>query len=152
MSNIILGRTLRREVLGFRVERTTTVLPATTQAPIFTITGGRIALTHLVGEFTVAGSATVTTLKVTSNPVIGSDVDLSTAVAITSREVGSLVTLPVVLGGALSVTNAGAGGPSVSGFIIPIGSLDLVTSATNTGSVRWSMTFVPLDDGAFASV
>lgn len=143
------GAAMLKAVLGIRVQRATAVLPATTQAAIFTIASGRVIVTSLVGTFTVAGSATATTLKITGNPTAGTDVDLATATAVTSKEVGSIITLPAALGGAVTVANAGGTlVPIGSGLILNPGTLDIVTSATNTGSVKWDITYVPLDDGA----
>ena len=149
MSVLIQGDQLRALSLGGKVERSPAVLPATTQSAIFTVSGGRVVVTALIGEVTTVCSATATTLKVTANPTTGSDVDIATATAETSQEVGSLVSLPLTLAGALNVQNAGAGQvPASVGFVIPIGTIDLVTSATNTGALKWTLFYYPLDNGA----
>jgi hypothetical protein len=149
MSVLIQGSQIRAITLGVKVDRATAVLPATAQAAIFTITGGRVVVTSLVGEFTVAGSATATNLSVTTNPTTGTDVVLASVAAVASKEIGSLVTLPLTLGGTLNVQSAGAGEiPGAVGFLCPIGTIELITSATNTGSVKWSLTYYPYDDGA----
>lgn len=149
MSVLNDAEAFRKAVLGVRVQRATAVLPATTQAAIFTIAGGQVLVTSLIGTFTVAGSATATTLKITGNPTAGTDVDLATATAVTSKEVGSIITLPAALAGAVTVANAGGTTmPIGSGLILNPGTLDIVTSATNTGSVKWDLTYIPLDTGA----
>ena len=149
MSVLIQGDQLRTIALGVRVDRTAAVLPATTQSAIFTVATGRVVVTALVGEVTTVCSGTATTLKVTSNPTTGTDVDLTSTTAVTSKEVGSLVTLPLTLGGALNVQSAGAGEiPGAVGFVVPIGTIDLVTSATNTGALKWTIFYYPLDNGA----
>jgi hypothetical protein len=150
MSVIIQGSQIRQILLGTKVDRATATLPQTTQAPVFTVAGGRVLITGLVGEVTTVMGATATTLKVTSNPTTGTDVDLTSATAVTSKEVGSQFTLPATSGSALAVANAGGGGqlPSHNPYVVPIGTIDLVTSASDTGSVKWSLTYVPLDDGA----
>lgn len=133
-----------------RVHRVGKVLPATTQAPIFNVVGGAVRISSLVGRFTVAGSATATTLKVTANPTVFNDVDLCTAVAITSFAVGRLVGLSGALGSALAVAQA-FGGAS-PGYDVAAGTIDLVTSATNTGQVEWFIEYVPLDPSARITV
>lgn len=150
MSVLIQGPQIRQILLGTKVDRATATLPQTTQAAIFTVAGGRILVTGLIGEVTTVMGATATTLKVTSNPTAGTDVDLTSATAVTSKEVGSQFTLPNASASALVVNNAGGGGqlPSHNPYIVPVGTLDLVTSASDTGSVKWSLTYVPLDDGA----
>lgn len=150
MSVIIQGGQLRTILLGTKVDRATAALPQTAQGSIYTVTGGRILLTGLIGEVTTVMGATATTLKVTSNPTTGTDVDLTSATAVTSKEVGSEFTLPATSGSGLVVTNGGGGGqfPGHNPYIVPAGTIDLVTSASDTGSVKWTLFYVPLDDGA----
>lgn len=139
----------RKAILGLRVSRATATLPATTQAAIFTISTGRVIITSLTGTVTTATGATATNLKVTGNPTSGTDVDIAANVAAASKEVGSLFTLPATFGGALVVNNAGGAPLQLGvGIVLNPGTLDLVTSATNTGSVKWDLTYIPLDDGA----
>jgi hypothetical protein len=149
MSVLIQGPQIRQILLGTKVDRATATIPQTAQAAIYTVSGGRVIVTSLVGEVTTVMGGTATTVKVTSNPTTGTDVDLTSATAVTSKEVGSLITLPLTLGGALVVNSAGAGEtPGALGFLVPIGTIDLVTSASDTGSIKWSLTYIPYDDGA----
>ena len=149
MSVLDNGAALRKGLLGLTVTRATATLPATTQAAIFTISGGQVLVTGLIGTVTTATGATATTLQVVGNPTSGTDVNLSTAVSVASKEIGTIITLGTSVGGALSVQNAGGGAlPLGTGFVLNAGTLDLVTSATNTGSVKWTLTYVPIDSGA----
>jgi hypothetical protein len=139
----------KKALLGLSVARATATLPATTQAAIFTVAGGRVLVTSLVGTVTTATGATATNLSVTGNPTSGTDVVLASVVASASKEIGATFTLPVTFGSALQVQNAGAAGlPLGTGYILNAGTLDLITSATNTGSVKWDLTYVPIDAGA----
>jgi hypothetical protein len=150
MSVLVQSDQLRALVVGTKVDRTTAALPQTTQAAIFTVSGGRVLVTGLVGEVTTVMGATATNLKVTANPTTGTDVDLASNTAVTSKEVGSLITLPGTSGSALVVKNGGGGGqmPAHNPYVVPIGTIDLVTDASDTGSVKWSLTYVALDNGA----
>lgn len=150
MSTLIAGKDLVTLAVGQRVDRATAVLPATAYGALFTVAGGRILVTGLIGEFTVVASGTATTVKVTGTPTSGTATDWSTAVAVTSKEVGSQITLPAVFAGATVVNNAGAGGQLqvASPFVAAIGTLGITTSATNTGSVKWSLFWIPLDNAA----
>jgi hypothetical protein len=140
---------LKKSVLGVSVARATATLPATTQGAIFTVAGGRVLVTSLIGTVTTAIQNQACTLKITGNPTTGTDVDLATATAVTAKEVGSIITLPAAAGGAVVVANAGGAlVPIGSGLVLNAGTLDIVTSATNTGSVKWDLTYVPIDDGA----
>lgn len=149
MSYLISPAGIRTALLGVKVERATATLPQGALGHIFTVAGGRVVLTSLVGEVTTTVGATVTTLKITSTPTVGSAVDLSTAVAVTSLEVGGHIVMPASVGGTLLVTNAGAAGIAPAHTIlVPAGSLDITTSASDTGSVKWTCTYIPYDDAA----
>lgn len=137
---------------GTRNDKAAAVLPATTTATIFTVAGGRLMLTALVGQVTTIMSATATNLKVTSTPTVGSAVDLCINGAVTSKEVGALVALPAAVASALVVANAGAvTSPPGLSLIIPAGTIQITTDATNTGAMKWSMLWIPLDDGVTVS-
>lgn len=150
MSSQVAGKSVRALNFGAKVDRATAVLPATAYGALFTIAGGRVLITGLVGELTVVASGTATTVKVTGTPTVGTAVDWTAATAITSKEVGSQMTLPAASGGALVVQNGGAGGQiqASSPYVAAVGTIGITTSATNTGSAKWSVTYVPLDDGA----
>lgn len=150
MSYILSPQGVRGASLGVRVDRATAALPATT-GNIFTVSGGRIVVTSLVGEVTTVLGAVVTTLSVASTPTTGAATPLAAATPVTSSAVGSWFTLPATLGGNLVVTPvAGAVAlPSLAlGILVPVGAIQLTTSASDTGSVKWSMTYVPFDDAA----
>jgi hypothetical protein len=148
MSNILRSTGYRALELGLKVDKATTVLPATAYGTLFTVTGGRVLITGLIGEFTIAADATATTVKVTGTPTTGTAVDWTTATAVTSKEIGSQMTLPAAAGSALVVTNAGGSGQMQckSPFVAAIGTIGITTSATNAGSAKWSIFYVPLDD------
>ena len=150
MSVIIQPTQLRTMLYGISVSRSTPdTLPATAAQNIFTIAGGRVVVTSLVGQVTTAIQNQACTVKLTSTPTTGTALDITSATAITNKEAGSLITLPLTLGGALNVQVAGAGEvPGALGFLLPIGTLSYTTSATNTGAIKWDITYVPYDTGA----
>lgn len=149
MTYSISNKGIRTALLGVKVDRATATLPQNATGSIFTVSGGRIVVTSLVGEVTTIVGATVTTLKVTSTPTTGSAVDLTSATAITSLEVGGHMSLPLTLGGALVVSNAGVAEiPGAIPLLVPIGNIQITTSANDTGSVKWSITYIPYDDAA----
>jgi hypothetical protein len=151
MSYILSPAGVRGAGLGVRTDRATAALPQTATGSIFTVSGGRIVLTSLVGEVTTVLGATVTTLTVVSTPTTGAATTLASATAVTSSAVGSWFTLPATLGSALVVTPV-AGAVALPtrdlGFLVPVGAIQLTTSASDTGSVKWSLTYVPFDDAA----
>jgi hypothetical protein len=134
---------------GRLVSRATSTLPASTSLNIFTVAGGRVLLVGLVGEVTTIIQAQACTVKVTSTPTTGTAVDLSAASAsISALEVGGKLTLPAAAATAMVTGNAGGVIFRQAQWVIPIGSLSYTTSATNTGSIKWDLLYVPLDNGA----
>ena len=153
MATIIQGSAYRSLLAGVKVTEPAAALPQTATGNIFTITGGRVLLTSLTGMVTVATGAVATTLTVGLTPTSGTaaPAGLAAATAITSREVGTLLALPATAGGAL-VVGANAGGPVQTAvnnpYVLEPGTITITTNASNTGSVQWDLTYVPLDDGA----
>lgn len=153
MSTVISGDQLRALRYGKLVSKATAALPASTTANLFTITGGRIILTSIVGEVTTVIQTQANNTKLSSNPTTGSTVDLCAVKDITALEAGGFLSLVPELdvtpfGAALQQQNAGAISLPVLGIVIPVGAIELNCAATNTGSVKWDMTYVPLDNGA----
>ena len=134
--------------LGIKVSKTAATLPATTTQNIFTISGGRVWVVALVGEVTTICSATATNLKATSVPTTGTAADIAANLAIANLEAGTIL---VVEGDATAIIGVSAGfGPALNAlpFILPIGTLRIETSATNTGATKWDLFYFPFDDGA----
>lgn len=149
MTTIVSNASVRQINLGTLVSRATATLPASTLGHIFTVTGGRILIRSLIGEVTTAIQAQACTVKVTSTPTAGTAVDLSAVSAsISGLEVGGRLALPAAAATALVVGNAGAILGRLSEWVVGIGSIDITTSATNTGSVKWDLIYVPIDNGA----
>jgi len=150
MTTLISGASYKAFILGKSVERAAALQPQTAQAAIFTVSGGKVLVTSLIGEVVTATPATTNTLKITGNPTSGTDVDWTTAVSTASKEAGSVITLAATAGGALAVANAGAGNAiAPTGYVAQVGTIDLVTSGSAaTGTIKWTLTYVPLDAGA----
>lgn len=145
MASQVPGRALRNNVYGFKVERAAATLPATGTQTIFNVTGGRILLTTLVGESVTATGATATTITVNAVGSINAiTTALATATDFTSKTAGTEFAFST-LGGAATV--GGAFNQNNETVVTP-GTIQLVTSATNTGTVKWTLMFIPLDDGA----
>lgn len=145
MASQISGKALLANIYGRKVERAAATLPATGTQTIFTVTGGRILLTTLVGETVTATGATATTITINAvGSVNGLTTALATATDYTSKSVGTEFAFST-LGGAAVV--GGAFNQNNETVLTP-GTIQIVTSATNTGTVKWTLMFIPLDDGA----
>ncbi len=133
--------------------RNTATLPATAAEEIFAVTGGRILVHLLLGEVTTLIQTQTCNLKVTINPTIGTSGDVASNLDITATEAGGLF-FPEGDGTALIGVDAGTGfgAGGLVPYIVPVGGLDIETSATNTGSIKWDLWFEPLDESAVVIV
>lgn len=152
MSTDIKGRQLRRLLLGTKVEKAAAVLPATATTSYFSITGGRVIITSFTGVCTTVCTSTATTVAVGTTPTTGtaSTTSVASATAVTSKEVGTMVGLGATAGAAL-IVGSNAASPVVvdsTPIILSAGTIDITTSATNTGAFKWTLTYIPLDEGA----
>jgi hypothetical protein len=134
--------------LGLRVDRATAALPASTAAAIFTVTGGKVAITGIVGEVTTIIQTQANNTKLTANPTVGTSVDLCAVLDISADEVGCLYGVDGTPASALVGTNAGYAPLPTAPMVVNVGTIDLDCAATNTGSVAWSLWYIPLEEGA----
>jgi len=136
--------------IGTKVERATAALPTTATGSLFTIATGRILLTSLLGEVTTVIQNQACTLTVIYNPTdTGADQTLAIASAsIAADAVGTIYSLSGVVAEDLedSLNWALIAGPR--SLVLKPGAIQLTTSATNTGSVKWTATYLALDSGA----
>lgn len=140
---------LREILAGVAVSRATATLPAGMLGHIFTVSGGRVIVKYLIGEVTTVIQAQACTVKVTGTPTTGSAVDWSAVSAsISGLEVGGKLSLPAAAATALVTGNAGGVIAKGADWIASIGTIDITTSAANTGSVKWDLIYVPMDIGA----
>lgn len=156
MSVMIQSDQLRTLLLGNKIDRATATLPQTATGSIFTVAGGRVVVTSIVGEVTVALGATATSLNLVHTPTVGTVGDLCAATVCTSDSVGTLYSITGVpadlmsaekIGGTVVPVDYNTGLP-LRMLVLPIGAIGLKASASDTGSVKWSITYVAYDNGA----
>jgi len=139
-------------IYGVRVDRATAALPASTDEALFTITGGRILLTSIIGEVTTVIQTQACATKLKFNPTAtGADTDLcASGTSITADAVGTLYSITGDFSDDLKDNLLCLESDSL--LEVPImlseGAIELETAATNTGSVSWSVTYIPYDDNA----
>ena len=138
----------RKALFGLAVERPTAALPQTTQSALFTVTGGRVLITSIVGEVTTVIQTQANATKLVANPTTGTDVDLCATLDITADQVGCLYGITGTFATAMVGANAGATVACATPVVVPVGTIDLSCAASSTGAVKWRITYVPLDDGA----
>lgn len=152
MTTIIQGSQLRKLLFGTQVANSSgKTVPQNATSTIFTVAGGRVAVTSLVGKVTTVIAGTTPSAKIVATPTTGSANDLCTATAITADEVGTQYSIPGATGSALNVSGSGSGGVTgqTAPVIVAAGTIGVnVSAADATGAIQWALTYVPIDDGA----
>ncbi len=138
-------------IFGIRVNRATAALPQTAAASLFTVSGGRVAITAILGEVTTVIQTQADNTKLTFDPDdAGATQDLCAVLDITADAVGTVYSITgtpaTAMQDALNFLppNKGLANP----VILKPGAIKLDCGASNTGSVKWTIYYVPLDDGA----
>lgn len=111
---------IRTAVYGTKVERVTAALPASTLGNIFTVSGGRVAITSVVGEVTTVLGAGANTITIGYAPTVGtgSATALGTSATITTAAVGSHIAAAPGSAAVIDVsTQAGVALPAF-GFLV----------------------------------
>lgn len=144
MTTMIAGSQIRSIGLGVRVEKSTGTLAATT-IPLFTIAGGMVMVTSLQGRVT-APVTVANSYKLQHNPTAGTTVDLCAAsdIGTTDTVLGEIF---VVSGVRATGIVIGANPRVAMGVVMDTGQIESVSAGTD-GAILWSLTYIPLDDGA----
>lgn len=137
---------------GFRLDRATQALPQTTAYSIFTVTGGRVFILGLIGEVTTLVQTQANNAKIKAVPTAGSTVDMSAVKDITALEVGGKLVLPAAFATALAQSNAGAAVLQPNNVVVAAGAIQFDCAASSTGAVKWSIFWLPFDEGAYVTV
>lgn len=135
--------------IGFKVSRATATLPQSTDGALFSVSGGRVLITGLVGEVTTVIETQANATKLKFNPTAtGADQDLCATLDITADPVGELYTISGSVGDAMR-SDLLIGLPVLTNpLLLSEGDIELDCAASNTGSVAWDVWFYPLDEGA----
>lgn len=145
MTVIIQGDQLRTIRFGTRVSKSTGTLAATT-VPLFTVAGGRVALTSIHGVVTTAITV-ANSYKLQHNPTDGTTVDLvaATDIGTTDTPAGDILSFTGVR--TASIVAGGAAQTLTGTVVLTSGQIESVSAGTD-GVINWVVTYVPLDDGA----
>lgn len=133
--------------LGNLATKATGALSATTIA-LFTVSGGKVVLTSLVGEVTTAVTV-ANSSKLILTPTVGAiTADLCTALDIGSTDtpVGNLLAITGDPTAAM-LRAAGLARLQTSNLVLMAGTIGQVSAGTD-GAITWTATWLPYDDGA----
>ena len=136
--------------LGFRVDKAAASLPQTAATDYFTISGGRVLLTMILGEVTTLIQTQANATKLTYNPTdAGATQDLCATLDITADAVGVMYHISGTPADALRDNlNFGRGTLFAAPLILKPGTIALDCAASNTGATKWSLWYIPLEAGA----
>lgn len=146
MTTMISGSQLRTMLFGTAVSKSTGTLAATTVS-LFTVAGGKVLVTSLVGEVTTAITV-ANSYKLQHNPTVGATADLCAATDIGTADtpLGSLLGFQGLTGDSI-VQGPGAVPSLKQPIVLTAGVVESVSLGTD-GVILWKLTYVPLDDGA----
>lgn len=138
---------------GQQVQKATGVV-ANGETPLFTIAGGKVLVTGILGFVTVAIGSTASNAKLVFDPTAaGTDFDLCTATAITSDAVEQQYTIAGTVESVGALLVAGAVGQCNPFFTDPLsltpGQIHQNLSADPVGGeITWRLWYLPIDTGA----
>ncbi|MEV8032277.1 hypothetical protein [Streptomyces sp. NPDC086182] len=147
MSTLIQGDELRTLLFGTAVSKAYTPLAVETKT-LFTITGGKVLITSIVGEVTTAITVAGTS-KLQANPTTGTTGDLcaATDLGTTDTPAGDLISFQGLKGDSI-VFGVGATPTLKQPIVVNVGTIEQVNATGADGGITWTLTYVPLDNGA----
>ena len=139
--------------LGIRVERAAARIVITPGTTLFTVAGGNVIMTAFIGEIIVVQGAGATTLSLVHTPTTGTASTIASGVTdIAGGAVGQMIALPAALAGGLTMTATSYGVPLERiRYILRPGVMSVFGSASPTGSISWTMWYVPVEPGAYVT-
>lgn len=141
---------------GIRVESAAALVTAAAVTK-FTVAGGNVIMTGFYGEVEVTIAATATTVIVTHTPTVGTASILAILAGATDIQgfVPGRIGYLAAFGSILTWTATGYGilAPKAgTRYVLRPGALSITGSAAPaTGTVRWTMFYVPVDPGAYVT-
>lgn len=141
MSQLNPNKAFAQGILGQTVSKSTGTLAATT-IPLFTIAGGLVLVTSIVGRVTTAITV-ANSYKLQHNPTLGTTADLCTAADLGTTDTVAGEILVAKKGTAIAIALVTLGTASV----LDSGQIESVSAGTD-GVIKWYVTWVPIDDGA----
>ncbi|KKM69176.1 hypothetical protein LCGC14_1453470 [marine sediment metagenome] len=132
--------------LGIRVFRATDNI--TTGEDLFTVSKGNCLVTLMLGEITTDIENKTVNFTLVANPTTGTATDVAALLDIDDDPEGTIYTVHGAAGTALQRGESGSSiGPNVP-FVVSPGVIEATVGATHTGSIKWTLWYVPLETGA----
>jgi hypothetical protein len=150
MANLSLRRAVANIAQGIRVDKAAISVAGATTKAAFNVVGGNCIILGLIAESTTGQAAGANAVTWISTPTVGTAVNLSAGVtSIASHELGGFVSLTGTFADNTLLSNAGA----MQGMLRPVtvapGVIGFATAGDTAGSYRFSIWYVPAEDGAY---
>lgn len=165
MASSISVNDLRKLEFGNLVKKLAQTPPNSgSSATLFTVSGGMVLVTALVGRVSTVLSGTTGAISLGATPTVGASgaqvAGIASATVVGGGEVGATYAVAATIAGA-PTTLANGGASAVAGkspfmaqspFVVQAGIITITTSvATMTGAIDWYLFYEALDDGASVS-
>jgi hypothetical protein len=137
----------KKQAIARSTERATAALPQSTAGALFTVTG-KVIVTDIIGEVTTIIQTQANNTKLVANPTVGADVDLCAVLDISADAVGSHYNITGTLANAMVNVAGGAGVAQAGRVIVKAGTIDLNCAASNTGAIKWTIHWIPIEKDA----
>lgn len=137
--------------LGQKVDRATATLPQGAAGALFTISTGRVLVTSIIGEVTTVIQTQANATKLTFDPTdAGATQDLCATTDITADAVGTMYSITGTAATALqdALNFLPSNKVLAQPLILKPGSVLLDCAGSNSGSVKWTLAYWPIDTGA----
>jgi hypothetical protein len=149
MTNVMSDSAKRAaSALGQSVTKTALAITGATTKPVFTVAGGRVVITSLSGVVTTVFQTQTNNIKFVATPTTGTVNDLSANVDATGLVAGGLIGVVGLAADATVISTGGGVANLRNPIVVNPGTIGFATSASSTGAATFTLTYVPLDDGA----
>lgn len=135
---------------GKSVDKATSALPQTASKNLFTVSGGRIILTQLIGEVTAQIGAFANSTHIRHTPAGGAAADLCAAgTDVNNDAVGVYYGMTGVVTDAM-LKGVGIVAGQTMPLILAAGTISVrcLGNDGGGGSVKWTIKYIPLDEAA----
>ena len=146
MSDFIDGKALRKLVLGKKVERATSAM--TNALELFTVGTGRCLVTLMLGQVTTDIQNTSVDFTIVADPTTGTSTNIAALLAVDDDEAGTMYSVAGAAATALVEGSSGSVAGPLQPFIVAPGAIEITMTGAHTGSVKWTLFYIPIDDGA----
>jgi len=152
-SALVGSNTSYNSFLGTKVTKSEADILDGTQQTLFTVSGGRVFVTHIELEVTTAAvDAGANNTQIVTDPTVGTDAPMCAVLDVDGDEAGTIYSITGKPGDAMvGGSGGGAPGMEIKGFVVPEGGIDLLSAAdggVGGALIKAELWYIPLDSGA----